>query len=175
MSLSFDIFNKKFEFMSNINHFYKIETWENNKILRKKSEKIDKIDRDLLEFAGDLLEIMYENDWVGLAAPQIWKNIRMVAITFWKEWKKWPKLVWEDVMINPMITEKSNDMETSQEACLSLPDIVWKVKRHKNIVVKYKNIEWRTVSKKLKDYNSFIVQHELDHLDGILFVDRMIK
>jgi peptide deformylase len=65
----------------------------------------------------------------------------MVAITTRKETKKGPEMISEEVMINPVITEKSEEMAVSEEACLSLPNIVGDVKRHKNIVVEYKNIE----------------------------------
>jgi len=68
-------------------------------------------------------------------------------------------------MINPEIVEKSPDMVISDEACLSIPDVVGKVKRHKNIVVQYTDISGYKKKKKLKDYNAFIVQHEIDHLD----------
>ena len=161
--------------MSDLANFYPIQTGIDNKILRAKNEEIKVIDPDLKDFAEDLLDLMYEYDGVWLAAPQIGKNIRMIAITTRKETKKWPELTNEEVMINPVITEVSDEMVVSEEACLSLPNIVWDVKRHKNIVVEYKNIEWFKKKKKLKNYNAFIIQHELDHLDWILFVDKIIK
>jgi len=160
--------------MSDLSNFYPIQTWVDNKILRTKSKEISKIDNDIIEFANILLELMYEYDWVWLASPQIWKNIRMVATTTRKTWKKWQELVSENILINPIITEASKEMVTSEEACLSLPNIVWNVKRHKNITIEYKDINWFKKKKKLKNYNAFIVQHELDHLDGILFVDKLI-
>ena len=161
--------------MINLKKFYPIQTWIDNKILRTKSKEIDKINSDILEFSETLMELMYEYDWVGLAAPQIWKNIRMLAITFWKENKKWSERIGEEIMINPQIVEKSQEMLVSEEACLSVPDVIWKVKRHQNIVVEYLDILGRKKKKKLKNYNAFIVQHEVDHLDGILFVDKLIE
>ncbi len=160
--------------MSDLANFYPIETGIDNKILRTKSKEISAIDNDVINFADDLLELMYEYDGVWLAAPQVGKNIRMIAITTRKEWKKWPELVSEWVMINPVILEASTEMVVSEEACLSLPNVIWDVKRHKNITIEYKNIEWFKKKKKLKNYNAFIVQHEIDHLDGILFVDKVI-
>ncbi len=161
--------------MINLKKFYPIQTWLDNKILRKKSKKIDSIDQDILEFAEILMELMYEYDWVWLAAPQIWRNIRMIAITYWKETKKGHERIDEDIMINPEIIEKSNEMLVSEEACLSVPDVIWKVKRHQNIVVEYLDIFGRKKKKKLRNYNACIVQHEIDHLDAILFVDKLIK
>jgi|BioPla2DNA2_1021312.scaffolds.fasta_scaffold14265_3 peptide deformylase len=161
--------------MINLKKFYPIQTWLDNKILRKKSKTIDSIDQDILEFAEILMELMYEYDWVWLAAPQIWRNVRMIAITYWKETKKGHERIDEDIMINPEIIEKSNEMLVSEEACLSVPDVIWKVKRHQNIVVEYLDIFGRKKKKKLRNYNACIVQHEIDHLDAILFVDKLIK
>ncbi len=160
--------------MSKLSDFYPVQTWVDNEILRTESKKISDINNDLVDFANDLLELMYEYDWVWLAAPQIGKNIRMIATTTWKQGKKWPELASEEIMINPIITDKSDEMVKSEEACLSVPNIIWTVKRHKNITVEYKNIEGFKKKKKLKNYNSFIVQHEIDHLDWILFVDKLI-
>jgi peptide deformylase len=117
---------------------------------------------------------MYEYDGVWLASPQIWKNIRMIATTTRKTGKRWQELASDEVMINPIITEASSEMATSEEACLSLPNMIWDVKRHKNITVEYKNTEWFKKKKKLKNYNAFIIQHEIDHLNWILFIDRVI-
>ncbi|HPC34154.1 MAG TPA: peptide deformylase [Candidatus Absconditabacterales bacterium] len=161
--------------MINLKKFYPIQTGLDNKILRKKSKKIDSIDQDILEFAEILMELMYEYDGVGLAAPQIGRNIRMIAITYWKETKKGHERIDEDIMINPEIIEKSNEMLVSEEACLSVPDVIGKVKRHQNIVVEYLDIFGRKKKKKLRNYNACIVQHEIDHLDAILFVDKLIK
>jgi len=147
--------------MSKLEDFYPIQTWIENKILRTKSEKIDKITNDVIDFAEDLMELMYEYDGVWLAAPQIWKNIRMIAVTFWKESKKWPEWIDEEIMIN-------------EEACLSVPNVIWKVKRHQNIVVEYLNTKWKKKTKKIKNYNAFIVQHEIDHLNWVLFVDKLL-
>ncbi len=161
--------------MSDLSKFYPIQTWVNNKILRTKSEKIEKINNDMTDFADDLMELMYEYDGVWLAAPQVWKNIRMIAVTFWKESKKWPAWIDEEIMINPVAIQKSDEIVISEEACLSVPNVVWNVKRHKNIVIEYLDTKWRKKKKKLTGYNAFIVQHELDHLDGILFVDKLVE
>ncbi len=161
--------------MTELKNFYPIQTWVDNKILRTKSKEIGSINDEIVEFAGDLMELMYEYDGVWLASPQIGKNIRMIAVTMRKETKKWPELINEEIMINPEIVEKSPDMVISDEACLSIPDVVGKVKRHKNIVVQYTDISGYKKKKKLKDYNAFIVQHEIDHLDWVLFVDKIIS
>ena len=77
-------------------------------------------------------------------------------------------------MINPKILETSNEMFIGEEACLSVPDVYGNVKRHKSIAVEYTDIKGNRQTKKLKDFNARIIQHEIDHLDGILFVDKII-
>ena len=161
--------------ISQLSRFYTIQTWANNPILRTKSKEIKKIDKDLVDLANDMIDLMYEHDWVGLAAPQIGENIRMIAVTSRKETKKWSELASETVMINPVITEKSKETVIWKEACLSIPDVIWYVKRHKNITVEYTSLDWHKKSKKLKDYNAVIIQHEIDHLDWILFIDKIEK
>lgn len=160
--------------MSDLTTFYPIQTWKDNKILRTKSQNITSIDKDIKDFTDDLMDLMYEYDWVWLAAPQIWKNIRIIATTTRKETKKWSELVDEEIMINPVIVEKSQEIVTSEEACLSVPDVIWNVKRHKSITVEYLDTNGFKKKKKLKNYNAFIVQHEIDHLDAILFIDKLI-
>ena len=160
---------------SEISKFYTIETWNDNKYLRTKSEPITKITQDLIDLADDMFTLMYENDWVWLAAPQIWKDIRMIVVTSRKETKKWPELASETVMINPELIEKSKETIISKEACLSVPGVEWNVKRHKNITVEFTTLKWDKKTKKLKDYNAIIVQHEIDHLEWILFTDKLIK
>lgn len=152
-----------------------IVTWVNNPILRKRSKEIKIIDTELLELAEMLIETMREKDWMGLASPQIWQNIRMIATTKWKITKEWLELKWEEIMINPELLYKSKEMEVDKEWCLSIPGIMWKVSRHKEIKVKYINIEWKEKTAKLSWINARIVQHEIDHLDWILFVDKVIE
>ncbi len=161
--------------MKNIQKFYPIQTWVNNPILRKVSVEIEKIDEDTTNFAQELMELMRLYDWAGLAAPQVWKNIRMIATTQWKEVKNELKLIGKILMINPNIIEKSKEIVTSDEACLSIPNFSGKVKRHKTITVEYLDLKWKRKNKKLRNLDAFIVQHEYDHLDAILFVDKLIK
>jgi peptide deformylase len=111
---------------------------------------------------------------VGLAAPQIGKNIRIIATTQWVRKNNKNKLINETIMINPNITKKSKEMVIAEEACLSVPDVYGNVKRHKNIVIEYMDSKGNKQTKKLKDFNATIIQHEIDHLNGVLFVDKLI-
>ncbi len=155
---------------------YTIQTWDHNPILRHISENIENITPELKQFAADLIKLMRRNKWVWLAAPQAGRNIRMIATTQWDQ-KKWKddKFLGETIMINPIIKEASQEMIIWEEACISLPDCLWLVKRHKSIIVEYLDIKGNKQKKKLKDFNAVIIQHEIDHLDGILFTDKLIE
>lgn len=163
--------------INQIKAFYQLETWENNKILRKKSEMVDIFDDEIKEFAEILLDLMYAYDWVWLAAPQVGKNIRVIATTQWKETKKWHKtnrkIIWETTMINPEILEHSEEMKKWEEACLSVPGLCGDVERWTWIVVKYQDKKWKTNTKKYTWFSAVVIQHEMDHLEWILFTDKV--
>ena len=147
----------------------------NNPILREISKEIEFIDENIQNFWLELLDTMWEKDWVWLAAPQVWHNIRMIAITQWKsKWKK-IELKWEEIMINPKYLSKSKEMLIDEEGCLSIPWITWKVERHASIKVEYYDINWNIQTVKAEWINARIIQHEMDHLEWILFVDKQIK
>ena len=158
--------------------FYPLQTWEDNKILRKKSERVDIFVDYIKEFAEILLDLMYAYDWVGLAAPQVGKNIRVIATTQWKEIKKWRKtdkeIIGETAMINPEILEHSEEKKKWEEACLSVPWLCGDVERWTRIVVKYQDKKWKIHTQKYTWFSAVVIQHEMDHLDWILFTDKVI-
>lgn len=154
---------------------YSIQTWNQNPILRETSMEITEITHDLKEFCNDMIKLMWKNKWVWLAAPQVGRNIRLIATTQ-RDQKNWKdKFLSETIMINPVITEKSSDFIVFEEACISLPDILGKVRRHKSITVEYMDLKRNKQKRKLKDFNSVIIQHEIDHLDWVLFTDKLVK
>ena len=161
-----------------IKAFYPLQTWEKNKILRSKSENVDIFDDEIKEFAEILLDLMYAYDWVGLAAPQVGKNVRVIATTQWKEERKWNKtkkhIIWETAMINPEILEHSEEMKKGEEACLSVPGLCWDVERWTRIVIRYQDKKWKTRVQKYTWFSAVVIQHEMDHLDWILFTDKVI-
>jgi len=148
-----------------------LQKGENNPILRSMSEEIQEISGYIKNLAKQLENHMFERDGVGLAAPQIGINLRIIATTQ----RKKDKLKSETIMINPTITEKSTKMTIEEEACLSLPKNIWKVKRYQSIKVTFTDIKWNQQSKKYKNLNAIIIQHEIDHLDWILFIDRIVQ
>lgn len=161
-----------------IKAFFPIQTWDDNEFLRTKSEKVDIFDADLADFCDILLDLMYAYDWVWLAAPQVWKDIRVIATTQWKESKKSRKddktIIWETVMVNPEILEHSKEKIKREEGCLSVPWLRWNVERWKWIILKYQDKKWKQHVQKYVWFNSVIIQHEMDHLEWILFTDKVI-
>ena len=158
--------------------FYPLHTWEKNEILRKKSEKVDIFDDEIKEFAEILLDLMYAYDWVGLAAPQVGKNIRVIATTQRKEVKKWRKtdkqITGETAMINPEILEHSEEKRKWEEACLSVPWLCGDVERWTRIVLKYQDKKWKFHTQKYTWFSAVVIQHEMDHLEWILFTDKVV-
>lgn len=153
---------------------YPLQLWANNPILRTVSEPITEFTQEIRTFAYDLIELMWIYEWVWLAAPQVGKPWRIIATTQRKSGKRWEKNTWEIVMINPEIVEKSSQTMIGEEACLSLPWEQGNVKRYKKITVSYYDPEWRKHTRKFEDFNATIVQHEIDHVDGVLFIDKLV-
>ena len=166
-------------YIDKIKVFYPLETWKDNKVLRAWWKEVTNFDGELEEFSEILMDLLWEYDGVWLAAPQIWKNIAMIWTT---QWKKMPKgknadkdFIWETLLVNPKIVEKSEEMQESEEACLSLPWEQWFVERHQWVVVEYQDIKWKHKKQKYNWFNACIIQHEIDHLNWILFTDKMIR
>ena len=142
----------------------KIETGQNNPILRKKSQPIKKITADILDLAKDMIEIMNKNDGIGLSACQVGKNIRMFVILSELSSDK-------KVFINPEIIKISKKTEILEEGCLSLPGITLLIKRAKSLKIKAIDEHGKQFKLKAKDLLARVIQHELDHLNGILIIN----
>ncbi len=173
----FFIIDNKRMFRSQIDKIkamYPIITGEDKEILRTKCKPVESVSSEIKEFWENLMELMWEYDGVGLAAPQINQDLRMCAISLWKNNKRGEENIWEEVLINPEIIDESEKEIVSEEACLSLPNITGKVMRKERIVVKYINLKGQEITRKLKWFNGIIAQHEIDHLNGILFIDKLI-
>ncbi len=156
------------------NPLKRVQTGMNNPILRHISDEVEEITEELLEFCDKLLVAMYENKGVGLAAPQVGENIRVIATSQREKKPKKDKLLWTTIMINPKIIDKSKETILWEEACISLPNCTGIVRRHKGIHVEYIDTKGKKQKQKYKDFNAVIIQHEIDHLDGILFMDKII-
>lgn len=149
----------------------KIVKGEDNPILRAVSEPVKKFDVSLKKFAKQMKEAMIGANGLGIAAPQVGKNIRIFLVTFDVKTPQ-ERMVF---MVNPEITFFSDEKEMGEEGCLSLPGEYGQVERSKTVKVEFLNLEGSRQMLEVSGLNARVVQHELDHLDGILFLDRMKK
>lgn len=140
-----------------------IEIGTKNEILRKKSIKVDKITKKITKLIKDMFETMKKDRGVGLAAPQIGKNIRLIVVLLVDKRKI--------AMINPEIIEYSKNKVKGEEGCLSLPNVWGQVERYESIMLSYLDGKNNKITLKLDGFNARVVQHEIDHLNGVLFTD----
>jgi len=146
-----------------------IQTGEKNPVLRKISTSVEKFDKGLKNFCADLLETMLKKDGVGLAAPQVGRNERVIAIRLLG--KRSEQDVRELVMVNPEILERSLKTAVDEEGCLSLPGILLKIERAEEIKVRFCSPKGEELVLVYTDLPARIIQHEVDHLEGILICD----
>ena len=132
--------------------------------LRRLSQPVVDFDQELNGLAEKMLEIMYESNGIGLAAPQVNQTIRLIVVDI-SEDRDSPR-----VFVNPEIKQPSGRVDSS-EGCLSVPEIRTTIKRYESITVEYHDLKGEKHEEPLNDLMSICVQHEIDHLDGILFID----
>lgn len=138
---------------------------DNDEILRKISRKVENIDDRILLLLDDMKDTMYKAEGVGLAAPQIGVLRRVVVID-----------VGEGLieLINPVIVYESGE-QIKEEGCLSVPGIRGEVKRPEKVIVRAMNRKGETFELTAKDLLAVACCHEIDHLNGILFIDKMVR
>ncbi|MEA4909181.1 MAG: peptide deformylase [Anaerolineaceae bacterium] len=142
-------------------------------VLRRKAHKITKFDKDTQKLIEDMVETLRDAPGVGLAAPQIAVDSRLIVIEYGEgeeEDEDAPRKLY--VVANPEIVEASEEKVAGIEACLSIPNLVGEVDRHERIVVKGVNRFGKPTRIKAEGWLARIFQHEIDHLDGVLFTDR---
>lgn len=154
-----------------------IFTGENNEVLRQKSEPITKIDKATLKLVADMEETLKSIDiGIGLAAPQIGIHKRVILITLYQDVpgqeEQRERLL---VLINPEVTQYSVETVVMEEGCLSLPEYYAEVERPEKIVVEYLDIKGKKQKLALDGLHAREVLHEIDHLDGVLFSDKVLK
>lgn len=141
-------------------------------ILKEVCSKVEIFDAELVNFTNDLIETLNSHSFcVGLAAPQVACIKRIVAIDISRARKPQPNngLL---ILINPVIVDSSK-FKIVREGCLSIPDFTANVKRAMDITVVYQNIQGETKTLSTKDFEAHAIQHEMDHLDGVLFMDKI--
>ncbi len=145
-----------------------------DKILRGKARKVTSYGTELQSLIDDMVETMRAAPGVGLAAPQVNVPLRVIVVEYneSEDEEALPKL---HVVVNPKITRFSSENEIGTEGCLSIPGIVGDVDRPKDVTVKGFNRRGQPLKIKASGWLARIFQHEVDHLDGVLFVDRADK
>lgn len=144
--------------------------------LRKVAEPIDSSFADIKQLVADMFETMYAADGVGLAAPQVDLPIRVIVIgvpQYDEESKKYSDTLEEHVMINPEIIESKGSQHYYNEGCLSLPGIHEDVLRPDIVVVRYLDTDFQEHTEEIDGMYARIAQHEIDHLNGKVFTDRL--
>lgn len=140
--------------------------------LRQVSEPVDEITDDIRELAADMFETMKDADGVGLAAPQVGVLKRLVVIHIPEDHEEEGSPEQRLTLINPQIV-KAGGRETLIEGCLSFPELAGEVERYSWVIVKATDIDGSSMRFRARGLLARAVQHEIDHLDGVLFFDRM--
>jgi len=142
--------------------------------LKRVAEPIEKITDEIRTLAQDMLEVMYDEPGIGLAAPQVGESVRLIVLdTDWKDDERGGERR-PLVLVNPEIVEREGSLIWN-EACLSVPDYSAEVERSARVRVRGLDLEGREVVEDASDLRAVCFQHEIDHLDGILFIDRISR
>ncbi len=137
--------------------------------LRHPAKPLAAIDRQVHLDAGRMLELMYENRGLGLAANQVFLPYRIVVLNPTGDPQQRDR---EEVLLNPVILERKGSIE-GEEGCLSFPGLYQKIRRAKTVRVQAYNLRGEIIDKSVSELEARLWQHEVDHLDGILFIDKM--
>lgn len=135
-----------------------------NPVLRKKCQEVAEITDEIRNLSQDMKETMRRKDGLGLAAPQIGELKRIIIVQTANG---------AEVFINPKITGKSKETEIREEGCLSFPGLFLKIKRAGEIEMEFLDLRGEKKEIKAEGLSARIFQHEIDHLDGILLIDRI--
>lgn len=138
-------------------------------VLRKTTKEISVFDENLEQTVKDMAETMYEAPGIGLAAPQVGLSIRLIVVDRTTQVDGEKEYL---AMINPEITAHEGT-QLDEEGCLSVPELTANVKRHKKITVSYQNLKGQKQELSSEDRFAVVLQHEIDHLNGILFLDHL--
>lgn len=145
-----------------------------DEVLRQKCEKVSKVDDELRRFLDDMLETMYVDKGCGLAAPQVGVTKRIIVLDDnpSDEDKSARRPMF---LVNPEIIWRSDEMVLFNEGCLSLPDQRAEVERHEKVRVHYVDYNGNEQEILADDLLAIILQHEIDHLDGVLYIDHLSR
>jgi peptide deformylase len=145
-------------------------------VLRKPSSPIAEITPEIRELAQDMLETMYDAPGIGLAAIQIGEPVRLVTIDVSKKAEEGEEQAREPmVFVNPQITWRSDELSSYEEGCLSIPEYYEEVERPARVKVSYRDLEGKAQEIEAEGLLATCIQHEIDHLDGVLFIDHLSR
>ena len=136
-------------------------------ILREECEEIPEVDDELRRLASDMFDTMYDADGVGLAAPQVGVTRRLIVVDPREEG------VTPRALVNPRVLEASEETDRAEEGCLSIPGLREVVERKAEVVVEAENLDGETIRIEADGLHARVLLHEIDHLDGVLFLDRV--
>ncbi|TVP61163.1 MAG: peptide deformylase [Nodularia sp. (in: Bacteria)] len=140
-----------------------------DRVLRQDAKRIAKVDDEIRQLVREMLQTMYSSDGIGLAAPQVGIHKQLIVIDCEPDNPDHPPLV----LINPTIKQMSKEVCVAQEGCLSIPNVYLDVKRPEGVEIAYKDEYGRPKTLKANDLLARCIQHEMDHLKGVVFVDRV--
>ena len=139
-------------------------------VLKKKAQEIEKGSIDVVKLAEDMFETMHAASGIGLAAPQIGKSIRMFVVDG-SPMEEEELQDFKKIFINPTIIEEYGEEWIFEEGCLSIPNIREDVSRNESLRIKYLDENWVAHEEEFDGLKARIIQHEYDHIEGILFTD----
>jgi len=134
-------------------------------VLNKTADKVYNVDKSIKSLVHNMFDTMYENNGVGLSAPQINKSLQILVVDCSNKDNKYKPMI----LINPSIIIKSEDFKLYEEGCLSFPDQYFEVSRPKFVKVNFLDIDGQSKEKFFNGFEAVCVQHEIDHLAGTLF------
>ena len=140
-------------------------------VLRQKAEPVKEVDEDIRHLLDDMVETMYDAVGIGLAAPQIGISKRLIVMDCAKDDN--PPEIWK--MVNPEITRRSDETSKIEEGCLSIPGYNGDVVRPAEVDVRYLDSDGNLQEMTATGLLAACVQHEIDHLDGVLFIDHLSR
>lgn len=138
-------------------------------VLREETKEVTEFDENLAKLVADMGETMYDAPGIGLAAPQIGQSLKLIVVDITKDPEAKKQFM---VMVNPKITDHEGK-QIDEEGCLSVPELSANVQRYKKITVSYQDLEGKDHELTTEDRFAVVLQHEIDHLNGILFIDHL--
>jgi peptide deformylase len=143
-------------------------------VLRQMAKEVGPDYPNLPQLLDDMYETMYKADGMGLAAPQIGKSIRIFVVDATALEEEDPSMKdFKKVFINPKIQELDGTLELMNEGCLSLPKLREDVNRHNKVKIRYYDENWQLFEEEFEGLKARVIQHEYDHIEGTLFIDRI--